>query len=171
MAEGRLGMPSGTITLDLETWGVDHRFTMEPVKFVRYSGKKWKGNTEVRVTTDIEETREAVLSARWVVGHNLSFDIPALFGHKSDVFLQLADEGRLLDTFVLAPLVFPAPYEYVNRFGKRALADGPEKMRKWFKLDELAYQLGTSRKTLDLGDLAKEFGGFECIPVDDPRFV
>src|SRR5690606_41360831 len=53
----------------------------------------------------------------------------------------------------------------------RALADCPEKMRKWFKLDELAYQLGTSRKTLDLGDLAKEFGGFECIPVDDPRFV
>src|SRR5690606_6984792 len=109
--------------------------------------------------------------ARWVVGHNLSFDILALFGHKSDVFLQLADEGRLLDTFVLAPLVFPAPYEYVNRFGKRALADGPEKMRKWFKLDELAYQLGTSRKTPDLGDLAKGVGGFEGIPVDDPRPV
>src|SRR5690606_29115732 len=66
MAEGRLGMPSGTITLDLETWGVEHRFTMEPEKFVRLCGYKWKGDNEVRVTTDIEETREAVLSARWV---------------------------------------------------------------------------------------------------------
>src|SRR5690606_22688174 len=143
MAEGRLGMPSGTITLDLETWGVEHRFTMEPETLVRLCGYRWKGDNEVRVTADIDETREAVLSARWVVGHNRSVDVPALVGHESYRFLQLADEGRLLDTVVLAALVFSAPDEYVNRFGKRALADGPEKMRKWFKLDELAYQLGT----------------------------
>src|SRR5690606_33983646 len=160
------------LSLDIETWGVEHRFTMEPERFVRLIGYRWKGDEDVRITTDLEEVREAIRSARWVVTHNgINFDLPAIFGHKSNEVLKLADEGRLLDTFVLAPLVFPAPYEYVNRFGKRALADGPEKMRKWFKLDELAYQLGTSRKTLDLGDLAKEFGGFECIPVDDPRFV
>jgi DNA polymerase-1 len=43
-------------------------------------------------------------------------------------------------------------------------------MKKWFSLDEQAHQLGVPGKTHDLKALAKEFGGFGSIPVDDPRF-
>lgn len=164
-------MPSGTLIFDVETHSADLLYTMPPEEFVRLIGYKWLGDREVTLTTDLEELRAAIRSARWIIGHNLHmFDLRAVFGIRSDEPLELARQRRVCDTFVHAVLVNPAPNTYVNRHGKQALADSPAKMRAWFSLDEQAYQLGVKGKTDDLKALAKEFGGYGEIPVDDERY-
>ncbi|QFG27467.1 hypothetical protein F7P10_34335 [Actinomadura sp. WMMB 499] len=97
--------------------------------------------------------------------------------------MQLADEGRIYDTWTHAVLVNPAPALYTNRFGKQAKATKPEEMKAWFALAEQAHQLQVPGKTADLRELAYEFGdptlpkkariadGFGKIPVDDPRYI
>lgn len=153
---------------------------------MRLIGYKWKGDDTVTLTTDLSEIKEQIRRARFVVGHNIhSFDLPAIFGVKSNEPLELAMAGRVFDTWTHAVLVNPAPYQYVNRKGKKALADTPSKMRSWFSLDEQAYQLGVPGKTHDLRELAWEFGkaahpdlpkaaqidaGYGLIPVDEPRY-
>lgn len=177
-------MPTGTLTFDIETLDADLLYTTPPEKFVRLIGYRWRGEREVTVTTDLDEIREQIMQAETVVGHNIhSFDLPAVFGVYSDIPLELAMEGRVYDTWTHAVLVHPAPYQYTNRFGKTAFARKPEEMKKWFSLDEQAFQLGVPGKTHDLKELAAEFGdpdlplkqrikdGFGKIPVDDPRYV
>lgn len=164
-------MPKGTLIFDVETYSADLLYTLPPEKFVRLIGYKWADQTEVTLTTDLEEIRQQIRLARWIIGHNvIAFDLPAIFGHRSNEPMELADEGRMYDTWVHAVLVNPAPFQYTNRHGKPALASKPEEMKKWFALDEQAYQLGVKGKTHDLKELAKEYGGFGEIPVDDPRY-
>lgn len=164
--------PTGTLVFDIETGDANRLFTTPPEEFVRLIGYKWAGRSEVVITTDLEELKAQIRSARWIIGHNIhAFDLPAVFGHRSNEPMELADAGRVFDTWTHAPLVNPAPFQYVNRNGKKALADSPEKMKAWYSLDEQAYQLGVTGKTHDLKALAKEFGGFDQIPVDDERFV
>ncbi|MFD9893351.1 DNA polymerase [Amycolatopsis sp. NPDC059027] len=179
-----MGTPSGTLIFDVETHSRHLLYQMEPEEYVRLIGYKWADDSEVQITTDLEELRSAILSARWIIGHNVhDFDLRAVFGIRSDIPVQLAIEGRVYDTWTHAVLVNPAPFQYTDRFGKPALADSPEAMTKWFSLDEQAHQLGVAGKTADLKALAKEFGGpdlslkdriaggFGRIPVDDPRYV
>jgi DNA polymerase-1 len=162
---------SRTLVFDIETHSAELIWSMPPKEFVRLIGYKWRGSDEVVLTTDLDELRERITCARWVVGHNINhFDLPAVFGTNSDIPLELTMERRVYDTWVHAALVHPAPFKYVNRFGKDTLGDSPAKMKKWFSLDEQAHQLGVPGKTHDLKALAKEFGGFGSIPVDDPRF-
>lgn len=155
---------------------------MPPEEFVRLIGYAW-GDGEVVLTTDLEEIREQILKARWIIGHNIhTFDLRAIFGIDSNIPMMLADQGRVYDTWTHAVLVNPAPATYVNRHGKNARATKPEEMKAWFSLDEQAFQLGVSGKTHNLRDLAYEFGdpdlpkkerikdGFGKIPVDDPRY-
>lgn len=172
----------GTLVFDVETHSRRHLYTMPPHEFVRLCGYAW-GNGPVVITTDLDELREQILKARWIVGHNIhDFDLRAVFGIDSDIPMQLADEGRVYDTWTHAVLVNPAPPEYIDRHGKKRLATTPEKMLAWFSLDEQAHQLGVRGKTCDLAELAFEFGdpglprkdriedGIGKIPVDDPRF-
>lgn len=164
--------PRGTLIFDLETHDGDLLYEMEPKDFVRLIGYKWRGDNEVTITTDLDELIEQILKARWIIGHNIhAFDLKATFGYWSDVPFHLAEQDRVYDTWAHAPLVFFAPPLYLNRHGKKALANTPEQITKFYGLDELAYQLGVPGKTHSLNDLAKEFGGFGEIPVDDPRFV
>lgn len=171
-----------TLVFDCETHEAGQLYTMPPKDFVRLIGYRWRGRKTV-LTTDLEELREQIRAARFVVGHNIhAFDLPAVFGHKSDEPLELAMQGRVYDTWTHAVLVNPAPYQYTNRHGKSAKADKPERMKAWFGLDEQAHQLGVPGKTADLKELAKEFGdpeltgkaritsGFGRIPVDDERY-
>lgn len=161
----------GTLIIDTETYDGDLLYTMPPEKFVRISGYKWKGDKEVTLTTDLEEIRSQIRKARWIIGHNIiSFDLQAIFGHKSNEWLEIVDQGRVLDTFVFAALVHPAPSVYTNRFGKAAKAEKPAEMMKWFGLDEQAHQLGVKGKTQNLDELVQKYGGFDRIPVDDPTF-
>lgn len=174
----------GTLIFDVETHERDLLYSMPPEEFVRLIGYKWRGTNKVHITTDLQELREVILDARWIIGHNIhSFDLRAVFGIDSNIPMDLADQGRVFDSWVHASLVHPAPYQYVNREGKNALAAKPEQMKKWFSLDEQAYQLGVEGKTHDLKELALEFGdeelprklrindGFGKIPVDDERFI
>lgn len=177
-------VPAGTLIFDIETHEADLIYTMPPEEFVRLIGYKWAGGSEVVITSDLSEIREKILGARWVIGHNiLDFDLKAIFGPDSNVGMELADAGRVYDTWAHAVLVNPAPASYVNRYGKAAQAVKPEQMTAWFGLDEQAHQLGVVGKTHDLKELAYEFGpegenkkertrlGFGLIPVDDPRYV
>lgn len=159
-----------TLTFDIESHSAELLYSMEPEEFIRLIGYSW-GDGEVVLTTSVEEIREQILKARWIIGHNIhAFDLRAVFGIKSDVPLELAQERRVYDTWTHAALVHPAPYMFVNRFGKNALSNSPDKMKRWFSLDEQAHQLGVPGKTHDLKALAKEFGGFGSIPVDDERY-
>jgi DNA polymerase-1 len=145
-------------------------YSMAPEEFVRLIGYAW-GDGEVTITTDLGELRDQIRQAKWIIGHNIhSFDLPAVFGTKSNIPLELADAGLVYDTWTHAALVHPAPHMFINREGKNVLADSPEKMKRWFGLDEQAHQLGVPGKTHSLKDLAKEFGGFGEIPVDDERY-
>lgn len=173
---------SRTVVFDIETHSAELLYSMPPKEFVRLIGYRWV-DEETVLTTDLEEIREVIRSARCVIGHNIhDFDLRAVFGIRSDEPLALAEKGRIYDTWTHATLVHPAPYRYTDRFGKESLADDPKKMRKWFGLDEQAHQLGVPGKTHNLKDLAKEFGdpglplkqrisdGFGKIPIDDERY-
>lgn len=178
--------PEGTLVFDIETHSAKKLFVMPPEKFVRLIGYKWKDQGTVTLTTSLEEIREQIRQARWIIGHNIhSFDLPAVFGVYSDEPLELAMAGRVYDTWTHAVLVNPAPPKYTNRFGKTLLATKPAQMKSWFGLDEQAYQLGVVGKTHDLKALAWEFGkqalpdaskaeqvdaGYGLIPVDEPRY-
>lgn len=161
---------TGTLTFDIETHSAELMYSMAPEEFVRLIGYAW-GDGEVTITTDLGELRDQIRQAKWIIGHNIhSFDLPAVFGTKSNIPLELADAGLVYDTWTHAALVHPAPHMFINREGKNVLADSPEKMKRWFGLDEQAHQLGVPGKTHSLKDLAKEFGGFGEIPVDDERY-
>jgi DNA polymerase-1 len=178
--------PSGTLYFDVETHERNQIYEMPPEQFVRLIGYAWDEG-DVVITTDLEEMREQILKARWIVGHNIhAFDLRAVFGIESNIPMQLADERRVYDTWTHAGLVNPCPRQYTNRFGKVMKEPTSSKipwMKKWFSLDEQAYQLGVTGKTADLSDLAKEFGdpdlplkerkkdGYGKIPLDDERFV
>jgi DNA polymerase I len=172
----------GTLILDIETHEARKLYTMPAGEFCRLLGYRWV-KSETVLTTDLDELRDQIDQARWIIGHNVhSFDLPAIFGPDSNIPLELAMQGRVYDTWTHAVLVNPAPYSYVNRHGKSALANTPDKMRGWFSLDEQAHQLGVAGKTDDLKALAKEFGdpnlsgkdrirdGFGRIPVNDVRY-
>lgn len=172
----------GTLILDIETHEASQLYTMPTGEFTRLIGYAWN-NDPVQVTTSLDELREQIEKARFIVGHNISsFDLKAIYGHKSNLPMALADEKRVIDTWTMAVLYNPAPYKYKNRHGKEVLADTPEKMKKWFSLNEQAHQLGVPGKLFELKDLAIEFGegrtktekaldGYGKIPVDDPRYV
>jgi DNA polymerase I len=178
-----MSAPKGTLIFDIETHDGDLLYTLPPSEFVRLIGYKWMGKDEVHLTEDLEEIRARILSARWIIGHNIHvFDLRAVFGIKSNIPMELADQGRTYDTWPHAVLVNPAPATYVDRFGKAARAVKPAEMLKWFGLDEQAHQLGVQGKTQNLKDLAFKYGpeeagkterirqGFGMIPTDDSEY-
>jgi DNA polymerase-1 len=177
-------LSSGTLVFDIETHDAGQLYTLRPEEMYRLGGYWWKGGSKV-LTPDLEEMREQIRKAKWIIGHNIwMFDLPVIFGVHSTECLERVIDGDLFvyDTWVHAVLVNPAPYTYINRHGQTAKADKPEKMRSWFSLDEQAYQLGVPGKTHDLKELAHEFGdpslpkkerirdGFGKIPLDDERY-
>lgn len=182
-------MSGRVLTFDIETHDRKKIYSMPPEKFVRLIGYAWDEG-EVVITTDLEELKEQIAEARWIIGHNIhDFDLRAVYGVKSNYPMELADEKRVYDTWTHAALVHPAPSSYINRNGKEVHTVGKglrnsQAILTWFGLDEQAYQLGVPGKTHQLKDLAYEFGdpsiktkkdritdGFGKIPVDDPRYI
>ncbi|MER7077942.1 DNA polymerase family A [Saccharopolyspora kobensis] len=157
--------------LDIETWGVEHRWNKTPEEFFRLGGYSWGLDGEVVLTEDLEEMRRVIREADVAVAHNgHAFDFSVLFGKHSTEPLELALENRLFDTWTHATLVHPAPSSYVDRNGRAWFVRGPEDAKRWFSLDNQAYQLGVAGKAQDLKALAKRWGGFEKIPTTDPEF-
>ena len=168
---------------DIETHSSDYLFDMASEEFFRLGGWKWSDEDEVHLTSDLEELKAVLRSADLIVGHNImAFDLRAVFGLRSDEPLEMAMRRKVVDTWVHAVMVNPAPAKYLNRHGKEASAESPAQMMKWYSLDEQAFQLGVAGKTADLRELALEFGdpeltgkarlndGFGKIPVTDERF-
>lgn len=176
-------MSRKVLVFDIETCSADLMWSLPPEEMFRLGGFKYLGSNQVFLTDDLEEMRWRILDADGLIGHNIiSFDLPVVFGVKSDIPLDLAEADKVFDSWTFATLVHPAPFKYVNRFGDIAFADSPDRAKKWFKLDEQANQLGVTRKTMDLADLAKEFGdpelkgkererdGYGKIPLGDKRY-
>src|SRR5690606_29762819 len=148
------------------------RWNMAPEEFFRLGQYAW-GDGEIVLTTDHQEMLAVIRQAKLVVGHNIhSFDLSVLFGKDSVEPLHMALDNKIWDTMVHANLVLPAPYKFTTR-GGHTFFDGakPEKALKWLALDNLSFQLGLTGKIGDLKALAKKYGGFGAIPVDDEEFV
>jgi DNA polymerase-1 len=150
------------LSLDLETWSVDEMWTRGP-DFVRLAGlgRRDEHGLEIKTTTAIEKMITLVNMANPLIGHNLmGFDLPVLARLYGLDFHQLVNDGRVRDTKILASLADPPP--------ARITAAQSERL---YSLDTVSDKLLGDRKHGDLKALAKEFGGFEKIPTDDPRFL
>lgn len=188
-----------TLFLDTETHSITERYDHTPRSYHRLGGYAWGESEQITITESYDELIEVIRSAKTVVTHNgHGFDWSVLFGVDSVEPLEMAFEYKLFDTLTHATLANPAPYKYTPRGGKKpVLADTPEKARKWFSLDNQAYQLGTPGKLMDLSVLAAKYEfdeepilkkdgtpgkrtkkirkpgvccGFGHIPLDDPEF-
>jgi DNA polymerase-1 len=155
---------------DIETHDANLLWDLPADDFFRLGGYAWNSGP-VALTASRAELIEQIRRADVVVGHNIhAFDLIAVFGKDSIEPLEMARDGRILDTWTHATLAHPAPSSYVTRAGVQRFARTPEEARSWFALDNQAYQLGVSGKSHDLAELAKEFGGYGEIPVEDPRY-
>ena len=139
------------LVFDLETKSADQLFSPGVEGFVRLVGAGGVADGDV----------DRVLNHPGpLVAHNgFGFDFLALARHHGFDLLRAGEEGRLIDTMVLASLAFPP---------KGGAGDGA--MKEW-GLDHLGQKLLGESKTDGLKKLAKEFGGFDKIPTDHPEFV
>lgn len=174
------------VSFDTETCNAGEEFDMEPHEFVRLV--QWAVNDgpvnlkEIHSEGDLEEFRDVLRAADYVVGHNIiAFDLPAIFGQDSLEPLHMAQEKKVLDSFYLAHLLHPAPDTYVDAKGHRYHdAAKPERAMKWLSLENQCFQLGLPGKFGSLKDIAKPYQpegtkvadyDYGLIPLDDPDFL
>lgn len=165
-------MTRKTLFFDIETFSADERWNMTPREFFRLGQYAWGREGEVTLTEDYDEMLARIREADLVVGHNIhAFDLSVMFGKDSIEPLQMAMDRRVFDTFVHASLVMPAPDKYTARNGHTYVdASRPANAMRWLGLDNLSFQLGLPGKISDLKALAKKYGGFGEIPLDDEEF-
>lgn len=156
---------------DIESDSVEVMWDQTPDEFWRIGGYAWGVNGEVTLTSSREELISQIERAKVSVAYNgHAFDWSVLYGKHSTRPLELALERRLWDPMVHATLHHPAPLNYTDQNGRLRWPTTPEKAKHWYKLDQQAYQLGFPGKLSDLKDLAKKYGGFGLIPVDDEDY-
>lgn len=162
-----------TLFADTETRSKDERWQYGPREFNRLFQYAWGRDGDVQYTSDYDEMIDLVRSADLVVGHNFhAYDLSVLFGKDSIEPLEMALAGRVFDTWTHATLILPAPDKYTARSGHTYVdASKPGNAERWFSLDNLCFQLGLDGKEGDLKALAKKYGGFDKIPLDDPEFI
>lgn len=173
------------LTIDSETHNAGKEYGMPPHEFVRLFQYAWGDGPvelfEVHTESDLEFIRDTIRSADYVIGHNIqNADLPWIFGPDSDEPLQMALAGKVIDTFVIASLVTPAPYSYTDRNGHTYFdAAKPERAMRYLSLDNLCHIYGVGGKMGDLKELAKKYNppktrvadlDFSRIPLDDPEF-
>lgn len=167
--------------MDTETHNAGTQWGKTPREFVRLFQYAWDWGP-VQTTTDYDEMISLIESADMVVAHNgHAFDWSTLYGADSIRPLELAQEGRLLDTMILAHLVAPVPYSYTNRAGHTYYDAGkPAQAMTYYSLDNLCFQFGLDGKVGNLQDLAKKYNppktkvrdlDYGLIPLDDPEFM
>lgn len=174
-------MSNQMLYFDIESHSVGKEYDMPPEEFVRTFQYAWDDGP-VHIITDLEQARELIRSARWVVGHNISsFDLPAIFGQDSLEPLNMAMDKRVIDTFVIASLVTPAPNKFTAPNGHTFYdAEKPGTALKWLGLENLCHNFGIPGKFGDLSEIAKRYNpektakknlDYGVIPVDDEEFV
>lgn len=149
------------LIFDIETHSVKERYGWTPREFFRLGGFVWGESDQVTLTADFDEMLEAIRSADVVIGHNIHFfDLSVLFGRDSDEPLVMSREQRILCTLIHATLANPAPEGFYEGRNGRVRSKTVAEYRKWYSLDNQAYQLGTDGKSADLKSLASEYGTY-----------
>jgi len=137
---------------DIETCGADELWRRKD--FVRLSGVQQADASQL-LTTDPDVLIHALSEAQEIAGHNiLGFDLLALARHHGADYEALAAKSR--DSLIIArqqdpPLSKGMPAGY-------------------YKLDPLAQRLGHEGKSDDLKCLAKQYGGYDAIPLDNEQY-
>lgn len=156
--------PDSTLFFDVETHTIAERYALSAREYFRLGGYCWGESDDIILTSDYDEMIRVIRSADVVVGHNIhGFDLSVLFGVESIEPVHMAREDKVFDTLTHATLVNPAPYNYVNRAGRTLKSNTPATARKWFSLDNQAFQLGVEGKSHKFSDLADPFE-FEFVP-------
>ena len=141
---------------DLETADADKLFTGGyEGTFVRLAGAQENDQTWQFIGPVSDDYLEELSRADVIYGHNiLGFDLLALAHHHGADYDALA--AKAVDTMVLARLVDPPL--------SKGMPNG------YYGLDQVAQRLGYEGKTDDLAALAKEYGGYDRIPLDARRY-
>lgn len=170
--------------IDSETRGVQYLFDLPPREQFRLGQWAVGREGEVHLTEDYDEWVSVIENADILCGHNLFYDLMIAFGKDSMRPLELALEGRLLDTYYLYFLHFRIPMFYETAGGRKACTyqDGkqkPERVKAFLSLGNLTHHHGLPGKSGDLVEIAREFNppktkkedlDFGLIPLDHPEF-
>lgn len=147
------------VAFDLETGSADDLHVTTDPGFVRLATYSVNGAEPVATTDIAGELIPLLERANTVVGHNvLQYDLPALERLYGLDVKALVEADKVRDTLVMA-----------------RLAAGGDKNRK-YNLDAVAARYGVDGKLLADGEtalkaLAKQYGGFDKIPVDNREYV
>lgn len=152
------------VTFDLETGGAEDLYRYpNPRKYVRLPG--WAtddGPVQIQAFAP-DLVAEAIRSGRVVTGHNImAFDLPALVRSGELTMTevhQMARDGRLFDSLLAARHLDPP----------MARDKGVDATRK-YDLDTLGRKFELGAKTAKVSDLAKQYGGYDQIPTEDPTY-
>ena len=150
---------STTVVFDLETGSADDQHVTDDPGFVRLATYS-VGGAEPVATTDIAgELIPLLEQADTIVGHNIvQYDLPVLQRLYGLDVGALIKAGKVRDTLIMVRLASG---------GNRNLE---------YNLDAVAHRCGVDGKLLAgsesaLKALAKQYGGFDKIPVDNPEYV
>lgn len=177
-------MAKKTLFLDTETASATELYNNEPREHFRLGQFAWGRDGEVVLTEDFDELLAVMDEAELIVAHNGFYDLRTMYGKHSMKPLQLAIEGRVLDTFNWYPLEFAVPKFYATRDGKNATTyregkQKPELVKRFLALDNLTHYHNLPGKVGSLRELAKKYNPpktkiadlrYELIPIDDPEF-
>lgn len=155
------------VFFDTEGHNAGHEWRIEPDKFVKLC-QYAINDGPVILTEDIEEFRQVLRDADYIVGHNiLSADLGWVFGQDSLEPLHMAFSHKVIDTYYLANLLTPAPYSYTNSKGHTYYdAAKPESAMGWLSLANLSYQFGLPGKIGDLAEIAKRYNPPKTLKKD-----
>lgn len=155
---------SDLVTFDLETGDAADLYRYpDPKAYVRLPG--WAvndGPVQIQAFAP-DQVAGAIRSGQVVTGHNIvGFDLPALVRAGALTMTevhQMAKDGRLFDSLLAARHLDPP----------MARDKGVDAIRK-YDLDTLGRTYGLGAKTAKASDLAKQYGGYDQIPVEDPTY-
>lgn len=169
---------------DSETRGAQYLYDLAPREQFRMG--QWAiENGDIELTTSYDEARDIIDSADILCGHNVFYDTTVMWGKDSTKALEMALEGRIIDTFALYPVKFRVPVVYEDVKGRRATTyqagkQKPELIKKFLGLGNLTNYHGLPGKEGDLVALAKKYNpkgtpkddlDFGLIPTDDEDFL
>ncbi len=169
---------------DSETRGVQFLYDLTPREQFRLG--QWAiEDEEIELTTSYDEARDIIDSADVLCGHNLFYDTTVMWGKDSTKALEMALDGRLIDTFALYPVKFRVPVVYENAKGHRMSTyvkgkQKPKLIKRFLGLGNLTNHHGLPGKEGDLVALAKKYNpegtdkddlDFGLIPTDDEDFL
>lgn len=150
-----------SVYIDLETGPADELYSRGP-DFVRLAGYAIDDGPVV-ITEDMSRVVSLLNAADRVVGHNIvGFDLPALQRYHGLDADRLIAQDRVLDTIIVARQAFPP-------------LSGATPGQCRYDLDSVAARLGVPGKLGPSGEpvlkrLAKQYGGYDMIPVGDPVY-